>query len=98
MASGRKTYTLIGADGKPYSSAEKATLGGHRRTKIFGRLGCPTALRAVARGGHVRHRVFFADTETARKAGYRPCSVCMPDAYREWKDGPNTTHRGDGHG
>ncbi|MHB8431221.1 MAG: Ada metal-binding domain-containing protein, partial [Acidimicrobiales bacterium] len=31
-------------------------------------------------------RVFFADTKTAREAGYRPCAVCMPDAYREWKD------------
>ena len=98
MASGRKTYTLIGADGKPYSSDEKGTIGGHRGTKIFGRLDCPTALRAIARGGYVRHRVFFADTETARKAGYRPCAVCMPDAYREWKDGPNKTRRGDGHG
>ena len=43
-----KLYTLVGVDGKPYTSAEKGTLGGHRRTKIFGRLDCRAALRAIA--------------------------------------------------
>ena len=28
-----KLYSLVGVDGKPYTSAEKGTLGGHRRTK-----------------------------------------------------------------
>ena len=37
------------------------TLGGHRATKIFGRLDCPAALRAIARGGYVSQRVFFFD-------------------------------------
>ena len=74
-------------DGKPYASTEKGTLGGHRRTKIFGRLDCRAALRAIARGGYVRYRVFFADSATATRAGYRPCADCMPDAYRAWKDG-----------
>jgi hypothetical protein len=96
MALGQRTYTLIGADGNPYSIAEKGTIGGHQGAKIFGRLDCPTALRAIARGGYVRHRVFFADTGTARKAGYRPCAVCCPKQYREWKHGPNKTGRGDG--
>ncbi len=81
-----KLYSLVGVDGKPYTSAEKGTLGGHRRTKIFGRLDCPAALRAIARGGYVRYRVFFADSATATRAGYRPCADCMPDAYRAWKD------------
>lgn len=84
-----KTYTLLGADGQPYSSTEKGTIGGHRGTRIFGRLDCPAALRAITRGGYVRHRVFFADTATAREAGYRPCAVCMPDAYQEWKSSPS---------
>ena len=79
------TYTLMGADGKPYRSPTKGTLGGHRRSRIFGRLDCPSALRAVERGGYVRYRVFFADEATAARAGYRPCAVCLPDAYREWK-------------
>ena len=63
------------------------TLGGHRRTKGYGRLDCPTALRWIARGKYVRHRVFFADEETAIAAGYRPCAHCMPEEYRRWKAG-----------
>ena len=83
-----KTYTLIGADGQPYRSPTKGTIGGHRGSKIFGRLDCPSALRAIERGGYVRHRVFFADPATATNAGYRPCAVCQPDAYPEWKRQP----------
>jgi catechol 2,3-dioxygenase-like lactoylglutathione lyase family enzyme len=29
--------------------------------------------------------VFFADEPTAVAAGYRPCAVCLPEAYRTWK-------------
>jgi methylphosphotriester-DNA--protein-cysteine methyltransferase len=78
-------YALIGADGKPHASAKKGTVGGHRGTKIFGRLDCPAARRAIARGQYVSHRVFFADPATAAQAGYRPCAVCMPGAYQTWK-------------
>ncbi|OXM43849.1 Ada metal-binding domain-containing protein [Amycolatopsis alba] len=80
-----RTYTLIGADGNPYESAEPGTLGGHRRSKLYGRLDCPAALRAIARGGYVRHRVFFADEATALAAGYRPCCSCLPEKYQVWK-------------
>ncbi|MHB1519567.1 MAG: Ada metal-binding domain-containing protein [Acidimicrobiales bacterium] len=86
MAPDRKTYTITGGDARPHPSLDRGEIGGHRGTKIFGRLDCPAALRAIARGGYIRRRVFFADTKTAREAGYRPCAVCMPDAYREWKD------------
>jgi len=34
----------------------------------------------------VANRVFFADEDTARAAGYRPCAVCLPDRYRSWRD------------
>jgi methylphosphotriester-DNA--protein-cysteine methyltransferase len=61
-------------------------LGGHRGTRVYGRLDCPAALRAIARGGYVKHRVFFLDERTARAAGYRPCAICMPEKYRAWKD------------
>ena len=61
------------------------TLGGHRGTKIFGRLDCPAALRAIARGGYVSQRVFFLDEREARAAGFRPCAVCLPQKYRAWK-------------
>jgi methylphosphotriester-DNA--protein-cysteine methyltransferase len=63
----------------------RGTLGGHRGTKIYGRLDCPSALRAIARGGYVKFRVFFADEVAAIAAGYRPCGRCMPERYREWK-------------
>lgn len=78
-------YTLIGADGRPYLSDSPGTVGGHHRSKIYGRLDCPSALRAIAAGGYVSHRVFFADAQTAASAGYRPCTVCLPDDYRQWK-------------
>ena len=79
------SYTLLGADGRPCQSDVKGQWGGHRGTKIYGRLDCPSALRAIARGGYARHRVFFADEATARAAGYRPCAVCCPAQYQAWK-------------
>jgi Metal binding domain of Ada len=81
-----RTHILIDADGKAYPSPTKGTIGDHKGSKIFGRLDCPSALRAIKQGGYVRHRVFFADRATATKAGYGPCAICLPDAYREWKD------------
>ena len=80
-----RTFTLLGADRKPYQSSTPGTLGGHRGSRIYGRLDCPAALRAIAKGGYVQHRVFFADEATAIAAGYRPCAVCMPAEYAAWK-------------
>ncbi|QEC47083.1 methylated-DNA--[protein]-cysteine S-methyltransferase [Baekduia soli] len=80
-----RTYTLIGADGAPHASAEPGTLGGHRRSRIYGTLDCPGAARAIARGGYVADRVFFADAATAVAAGYRPCATCLPAAHRAWR-------------
>jgi methylphosphotriester-DNA--protein-cysteine methyltransferase len=82
---GPRTYTLLGADGKRYEAANKGQWGGHRSTRIYGRLNCPAALRAIASGGYTRHRVFFADEADAIAAGYRPCGTCCPDRYQEWK-------------
>lgn len=81
----QRLYSLIGCDGKPYLSATPGTLGGHRKLKIYGRLDCPSALRHIAKGEYVSHRVFFADEATAIAAGYRPCAVCMRDQYNLWK-------------
>ncbi|EXF93089.1 metal-binding protein [Pseudomonas fluorescens HK44] len=80
-----KRFVLINAQGEALDSAEPGQVGGHRRSRIYGRLDCPAALRAIARGGYVAHRVFFADETTARDAGYRPCAVCLPLAYAQWK-------------
>lgn len=81
----RKTYSLIGRDGKSYQSPAPGTLGGHRPNRGYGRLDCPSALRWIERGHYVKHRDFFADEETAIAAGYRPCAVCMPREYATWK-------------
>jgi hypothetical protein len=81
-----RTYLLLGPDGVSYQSMAKGTLGGHRRSRIYGRLDCPAAARAIARGGpYATFRVFFADEATAISAGYRPCAVCMRAAYDRWK-------------
>jgi hypothetical protein len=80
-----RTWTLLDAGGRPYESPRPGILGGHRRGRIYGRLDCPAARRAIARGGYVAHRVFFADEATAVAAGYRPCAVCMRERYDAWK-------------
>jgi hypothetical protein len=85
VESGVRRYRLMGPDGGEVRSDTPGTLGGHRRSKVYGRLDCPSALRWIARGHYVRHRVFFADEETAIAAGYRPCAVCLPERYRAWK-------------
>nr|WP_239482284.1 Ada metal-binding domain-containing protein [Pseudomonas insulae] len=79
---------MLGADGRPYCSEQPGTLGGHRRSRIYGRLDCPVALRLIAKGHDLRrNRVFFLDAASARAAGYRPCARCLPEAYRRWKAG-----------
>ena len=77
-------YTLIGADGRPYSSETPGTVGGNSRLQIYGRLDCWSANNALGKG-YERIRVFFADEATAIAAGYRPCANCMPEAYRAWR-------------
>lgn len=73
----QESYKLIGSDGREYTSLKKGVLGGHRRLKIYGRLDCPSALRWIAKGHYISHRVFFASEKDAIKAGYRPCKICM---------------------
>ena len=80
-----KQYSLIGKDGKAYLSSTPGSFGGHKKLKIYGRLDCPSALRHIANGHYVNHRVFFVDEQTAIAAGYRPCGVCMRQAYKKWK-------------
>jgi methylphosphotriester-DNA--protein-cysteine methyltransferase len=80
-----KTYTLLGRDGLPYQSPTKGLLGGHRRTKVYGTMDCPVALSLLRRGYEPRHRVFFADEQTAIAAGFRPCGACMRERYLEWR-------------
>lgn len=82
---GGRRYRLLGADRRAYLSDVPGQVGGHRRRKIYGRLDCRSARRALAAGGYATHRVFFADKDTAVAAGYRPCAACLPAAYQKWK-------------
>jgi hypothetical protein len=86
MSSG-KTYYLLGPDRKKYASKTPGELGGHSGSRIYGRLDCPVALRAIANGGYVAKRVFFANEQAAKAAGYRPCARCMTEEYKNWKQG-----------
>lgn len=78
-------FKLLDKNGQQYLSEFPGALGGYRRKKIYGRLDCPSALRAIEKGQYVKYRVFFAEEATAIKAGYRPCGLCCPDQYRAWK-------------
>lgn len=81
-----RLWTLLDAQRRPFPSPRPGTLGGNGRARIYGRLDCPAALAAIARGGpYARHRVFFADEAAALAAGYRPCGRCMREEYRLWK-------------
>ncbi|GAB3363244.1 Ada metal-binding domain-containing protein [Modestobacter lapidis] len=91
MATTAAPFRLVGPDGREHPSDRPGTVGGHRRSRIYGRLDCPAALRALARGGYRAHRVFFADEHTAIQAGYRPCGGCLPGQHRNWKRGVVST-------
>jgi methylphosphotriester-DNA--protein-cysteine methyltransferase len=77
-------FTLLGADGRPYQSETKGTLGGNSKDRIYGELTCRSANNALGKG-YEKIRVFFADEQTAIAAGYRPCGNCLRAKYREWK-------------
>ena len=81
---GAKRFRLLEPGGAFEESAKPGTLAGNRRSKIYGRLDCPAALRALPKG-YARHRVFFRDEPAAIAAGYRPCGACLRERYREWK-------------
>ncbi len=80
-----KTYTLLGADGVPYTSPSRACSAATRARASTGGSDCPVALSLLRRGFTPRHRVFFADEAVAIAAGYRPCGACLREKYREWK-------------
>jgi hypothetical protein len=84
----RTVYRITQADGSIAECDVPGRFGGNRRSRIYGRLDCPSALRALPRG-YAKRRVFFADEAAAIAAGYRPCAVCMPAEYRRWKSAPS---------
>jgi len=80
-------YTLIGPDGKEYSSPIKGILGGHKKHRLYGTLDCPSALSSLLKNDtYKKSRVFFASEKDAERAGYRPCSRCLNNKYKIWKE------------
>ncbi|WP_103072576.1 Ada metal-binding domain-containing protein [Aquimarina sediminis] len=57
-------------------------LGGNRKLKIYGKLGCGSGKRMKR-----ENRVFFLSEKEAKDNGYRPCGHCMKIAYQKWKNG-----------
>ena len=86
----KKMYKLLGADGIIYESETPGTLGGNGQAKIYGRLDCSQALRAIREAPELykKTRVFFADEATALAAGYRPCGSCLREKYRQYMADP----------
>ncbi|GAB3543507.1 Ada metal-binding domain-containing protein [Spirosoma fluminis] len=62
-------------------SSETITLGGNRPGKIYGRLDCRAGKRM-----NPKNRVFFRNEAEAIEHGFRPCAICLPDAYRAWRE------------
>lgn len=65
------------------------TLGGYKKTKIYGLLSCRAGRRMKE-----ENRVFFKDEKEARSQGYRPCGACLPEQYRRWKEATTGGERG----
>lgn len=80
-----KKFKLININGQEYLSDIPGTLGGNKKLKIYGRLDCPSAKRWIDKGKYISNRVFFENEAVAIATGYRPCAICMPNEYKEWK-------------
>ena len=80
-----KKYFLTDTNRHQYLSSVPGQFGGHLELKIYGRMDCPSANRYIQKGQYVQHRVFFSDEETARRAGFHPCGVCMREEHKIWK-------------
>lgn len=95
-----KVWKLVGPDGKKHQSTVPGALGGHSGTRIYGRLDCSAARRAIARGSgrYLSQRVFFLNEAHAQAAGYRPCGACMPGSYARWKRGKSDVAANDREG
>ena len=80
----RRKYKLLSPQVNTILSDEPGQLGGNSKAKIYGKLDCSAANRALSKG-YANHRVFFANESDAISAGYRPCGSCMGKQYNLWK-------------
>jgi hypothetical protein len=84
----KKMYKLLTPQG-PVQSETPGELGGHKGGKIYGRMDCAAANRALSKNGgltYKKNRVFFKDEATAIACGFRPCGVCLKAKYDVWKE------------
>lgn len=79
------SFVLMQPDHSLVRSTSPGQLGGFWPGRIYGRLDCSAALRALKVGGLTHLRVFFADEAIAIAAGFRPCASCMRQEYLRWK-------------
>jgi len=77
----RRHTQLNDAEVRGMIASGEITIAGHARHKIYGSLKCAAGKRTMARV----NRVFFSSEAEAIEAGFRPCSACMKERYREWK-------------
>lgn len=78
------TWTLTGADGRPYQSDVPGVLGGHRGGKRYGRLGCRASLQAIARGGRLSLATVLTLSSCAPVSAQSPPSAqSLPQALYE---------------
>ncbi|MDN3692807.1 Ada metal-binding domain-containing protein [Chryseobacterium tructae] len=59
---------------------QEIRLGGNKKLKIYGLLGCKSGKRIKK-----MNRIFFTDKAEALHNGYRPCGHCMREEYQQWK-------------
>jgi hypothetical protein len=69
-----KTYRLMGKGVGFLFQQGQGQLGGNGRLKIYGRLDCPSALRAI-RTNVSETPGIFADEATVIAAGFRACGI-----------------------
>ncbi len=81
-----KIYKLFSPNNEIYESSTPGEFGGNKKAKIYGKLTCTAANRAISKG-YAQHRVFFENEAIAIAAGFRPCGRCMKEQYVIWAKG-----------
>ncbi len=60
--------------------SKQIVFGGNLKMKVYGSLQCKSGKRLKK-----ENRVFFISESEALDNGFRPCSHCMSEKYKEWK-------------
>ncbi|MBO9700138.1 MAG: metal-binding protein [Sporocytophaga sp.] len=60
---------------------QEIRFGGNSKLKIYGTLSCASGKKMKR-----EIRVFFFEETLAINKGFRPCGLCMKEAYKKWKN------------